>query len=106
MCFKDRDAFPGLFALLDEKHQGDVRTLGQDERDRVMDDCFQCKLCEVQCPYTPREGHAFALDFPRPADPYQAVRRRRNGGRLRDRILGTLTWPGRWPGPASAWPTS
>jgi Fe-S oxidoreductase len=88
MCFKYCDAFPGLFALLDEKHQGDVRALGQDERDRVMDDCFQCKLCEVQCPYTPREGHAFALDFPRLVHRYQAVRRRRNGGRLRDRILG------------------
>ena len=29
-----------------------------------MDACFQCKLCEVQCPYTPREGHEFRFDFP------------------------------------------
>ena len=29
-----------------------------------MDACFQCKLCEVQCPYTPRDKHPFQLDFP------------------------------------------
>jgi Fe-S oxidoreductase len=88
MCFKYCDTFPGLFALLDQKYQGDVRALTKAERDGVMEDCFQCKLCEVQCPYTPREGHAFALDFPRLVHRYQAQRRRREGGTLRDKLLG------------------
>jgi Fe-S oxidoreductase len=88
MCFKYCDSFPDLFALLDEKHHGDVRALSRAERDRVLDACFQCKLCEVQCPYTPREGHAFAVDFPRLVHRHQAVRRRRQGGSLRDRVLG------------------
>jgi Fe-S oxidoreductase len=88
MCFKYCDAFPGLFALLDNQHHGDVRTLTRDERNEVLDACFQCKLCEVQCPYTPREGHAFALDFPKLVHRYQAVRRKREGGSLRDRFLG------------------
>ncbi|HJV37221.1 MAG TPA: heterodisulfide reductase-related iron-sulfur binding cluster [Geothrix sp.] len=88
MCFKYCDAFPGLFALLDQKHHGDVRALSKEERDGIMDDCFQCKLCEVQCPYTPREGHAFALDFPRLVHRYQAQRRKREGGTLRDKLLG------------------
>jgi Fe-S oxidoreductase len=88
MCFKYCDSFPGLFKLLDETHHGDVRALSKAERDGVMGDCFQCKLCEVQCPYTPREGHAFALDFPRLVHRYQAQRRRREGGTLRDKLLG------------------
>jgi len=88
LCFKYCDAFPGLFRLLDERHGGDVRALTAGERDAVMDDCFQCKLCEVQCPYTPREGHPFALDFPKLVHRYQAQRRKREGGTLRDRVLG------------------
>jgi Fe-S oxidoreductase len=88
MCFKYCDSFPGLFSLVDDRHHGDVRALTPEERNGVMDDCFQCKLCEVQCPYTPREGHAFALDFPRLVHRYQAVRARREGFSLRDRVLG------------------
>ena len=95
MCFKYCDAFPGLFTLLDDRHHGDVRALSGPERDTVMDACFQCKLCEVQCPYTPREGHAFALDFPRLVHRYQAARRKREGGSLRDRVLGDPDLAGR-----------
>ena len=88
LCFKYCDSFPNLFKLLDEHRAGDVRALTAAERDGVMDDCFQCKLCEVQCPYTPREGHDFALDFPRLVHRYQAQRKRREGFTLRDRVLG------------------
>ena len=95
MCFKYCDAFPGLFALLDERHQGDVRSLSRDEREQVLDACFQCKLCEVQCPYTPREGHGFALDFPKLVHRFQAVRRKRRGGTLGDRVLGDPDLAGR-----------
>ena len=63
--------------LLDEQHDGDVRRLdaGRDAT-RVMDACFQCKLCEVQCPYTPRDGHEFQLDFPKLVHRYAAQRTR------------------------------
>jgi hypothetical protein len=50
MCFKYCDAFPVLFGLLDKQYDGGVRRLTQADVDRVMDSCFQCKLCEVQCP--------------------------------------------------------
>jgi len=95
MCFKYCDAFPDLFRLLDDQHDGDVRALSAAERDRVMDACFQCKLCEVQCPYTPREGHGFALDFPKLVHRHQAVRRKRDGGTLRHRIMGNPDLAGR-----------
>ena len=88
MCFKYCDAFPRLFAFIDERHDGKVRALAPAEVERVMDDCFQCKLCEVQCPYTPRDGHRFLLDFPKLVHRFKAVRARAKGGTLRDRVLG------------------
>jgi Fe-S oxidoreductase len=87
MCFKYCDSFPILFDLLDRKHEGDVRRIDRPETDRVLGACFQCKLCEVQCPYTPRDGHEFQLDFPRLVHRYQAVKRRKVAPLLRDRIL-------------------
>jgi glycerol-3-phosphate dehydrogenase subunit C len=87
MCFKFCDSFPDLFALVDDKHDGRVTGLDQAETDSVMDGCFQCKLCEVQCPYTPRDGHEFQLDFPKLVHRYKAVHRERRGTRLRDRLL-------------------
>jgi glycerol-3-phosphate dehydrogenase subunit C len=53
-----------------------------------MDACFQCKLCEVQCPYTPRDGHEFQLDFPKLVHRYKAQRTRAGGVGLRERVLG------------------
>ncbi len=88
MCFKYCDAFPTLFALLDREKDGKVDRITTDETDRIMQACFQCKLCEVQCPYTPRDKHAFQLDFPKLVHRYLAVRAKREGVPLRDRVLG------------------
>ena len=46
MCFKYCDTFPDLFKLIDEKYDGDVRPIKGEERQGLMDSCFQCKLCE------------------------------------------------------------
>ena len=88
MCFKYCDSFPKLFDFIDSRHDGDVGKLTSIETRSVMDSCFQCKLCEVQCPYTPRDGHEFQLDFPKLVHRYNAQRTRREGVRLRDRLLG------------------
>lgn len=88
MCFKYCDSFPSLFNLIDKTHDGDVHKLSSAETDSVMQACFQCKLCEVQCPYTPRDAHEFQLDFPKLVHRYQAVRARKHGHSLRDRFLG------------------
>jgi Fe-S oxidoreductase len=88
MCFKYCDSFPKLFDFIDAGHDGAVDKLSQAETESVMDSCFQCKLCEVQCPYTPRDGHEFQLDFPKLVHRYNAQRTRREGVRLKDGVLG------------------
>jgi glycerol-3-phosphate dehydrogenase subunit C len=88
LCFKYCDSFPNLFSLLDRNYDGDVRRINEADTGKIMDACFQCKLCEVQCPYTERDGHEFKLDFPRLVQRYFAQRVQRRGLRLRDRILG------------------
>jgi glycerol-3-phosphate dehydrogenase subunit C len=59
--------------------------LSDQQVDRVVDLCFQCKLCYPNCPYTP--PHEFALDFPRLLLRWKAQRVRRGGVPLRTRIL-------------------
>ena len=88
MCFKYCDSFPTLFDFIDNRHDGDVGKVTNEETRTVMDSCFQCKLCEVQCPYTPRDGHEFQLDFPKLVHRYNAQRTRQSGVRVRDRLLG------------------
>lgn len=88
MCFKYCDSFPKLFEFIDAGHDGAVDKVTAAETESVMDSCFQCKLCEVQCPYTPRDGHEFQLDFPKLVHRYNAQRTRRQGTRLRDKVLG------------------
>lgn len=88
MCFKYCDSFPNLFDLLDNKYDGDVRRLTEGDTAKVMDACFQCKLCEVQCPYTPRDNHEFQLDFPKLVHRYRAIQAREHGTSLREKVLG------------------
>lgn len=85
MCFKFCQSFPTLFDGYDT--HGDVRRLPMATRDRIIDECFQCKLCYTQCPYTEAEGHEFKLDFPRLLMRANAVRRRERGIPLREKLL-------------------
>jgi Fe-S oxidoreductase len=95
LCFKYCDAFPTLFSLIDDRHDGDVARITAPETAQVMDLCFQCKLCEVQCPYTRREQHEFQLDYPALVHRYTAQRAKRQGLGLRDRVLGNPDATGR-----------
>jgi Fe-S oxidoreductase len=88
MCFKYCDSFPSLFDFIDSRHDGEVSQVTKQETEQVMDACFQCKLCEVQCPYTPRDGHEFQLDFPKLVHRYKALRTRTDGVKIQDRVLG------------------
>lgn len=86
MCFKYCDAFPIMFSFIDA-HQDDVMKLTPEEIKQVVDACFQCKLCEVECPYTPKAGHEFQLDFPKLMHRYQAIQLKPRSKTLRELIL-------------------
>lgn len=62
-----------------------ARDLSDADVDRVVDLCFQCKLCYPNCPYVP--PHEWAVDFPRLLLRWKAQRTRREGLPLADRLL-------------------
>ena len=68
------------------------------QQDNVVDECFQCKLCYVNCPYTP-ELHEWVLDFPRLMLRADSMRRANGQVSLRDRattaVLGRTDAIGR-----------
>jgi glycerol-3-phosphate dehydrogenase subunit C len=65
LCFKFCSSFPTLFSYIDKHDDQDAARLTKGEQDQVIDECFQCKLCDINCPYTPAKGHEWQLDFPR-----------------------------------------
>ncbi|HEY7790665.1 MAG TPA: heterodisulfide reductase-related iron-sulfur binding cluster [Vicinamibacterales bacterium] len=85
LCFRFCQSFPTLFDAVDEA--GDVRELPEAKVDQVVDECFQCKLCYTNCPYTEAEGHEFKIDFPRLIMRANAIRRKTQGLPLRERLL-------------------
>ncbi len=63
-----------------------VDRLGTSDLNRVVDLCYNCKLCFPICPYVP--PHEFAVDFPRLMLRAKAVRAREDGVTLQDKFLG------------------
>jgi glycerol-3-phosphate dehydrogenase subunit C len=64
LCFKFCSSFPTLFSYVDRHDDQDAGKLTPAQQDQVVDECFQCKLCHINCPYTPGQ-HEWAIDFPR-----------------------------------------
>lgn len=63
LCWNLCTSFPTLFSFIDELDDQDAGKLSKAQQDQVVDECFQCKICYVKCPYIP--PHEWALDFPR-----------------------------------------
>jgi Fe-S oxidoreductase len=64
LCFKYCTSFPTLFEMIDRHDDQDAGRLTPAQQDQVVSECFQCKLCYVNCPYVPGQ-HEWAIDFPR-----------------------------------------
>jgi len=66
LCVRLCPSFKDLFRLIDT-HEGlhPARELTDDEHKVVVDECYQCKLCYVVCPYTPDQDQVWKVDFPR-----------------------------------------
>jgi Fe-S oxidoreductase len=69
ICVRLCPSFRSLFQMIDEREADDhahaVDALTDDEHQRVVDECYQCKLCHVVCPYTPDQQQEWVVDFPR-----------------------------------------
>lgn len=92
MCVTYCGSFPLLFHAIDDEVEAGkalgAETVGSATVRATSDHCWQCKLCYIKCPYTPDEGAYESLDFPRLMAREKAVRARREGVPLVDRILG------------------
>jgi glycerol-3-phosphate dehydrogenase subunit C len=91
MCVTYCGSFPILFDAVDgliAKGSVGAEKVDTGTMRAVSDHCWQCKLCYIKCPYTPDEGAYEALDFPRLMAREKAVRARREGVALVDRVLG------------------
>jgi glycerol-3-phosphate dehydrogenase subunit C len=71
-----------------DAHDGDVGKVGPADYRRIVDLCWQCKLCFNHCPYTP--PHRFDIDFPRLMLRAKAVRARAEGVSRQDAWLGNV----------------
>jgi Fe-S oxidoreductase len=93
MCIKFCGSFPRLFNAIDdycvEGKYADVDTkkLKAEDIVKIVDDCFQCKLCYIKCPYTPGD-HEWAIDFPRLMARAKAHQVRKKGVSVVDKLLG------------------
>jgi Fe-S oxidoreductase len=66
ICVKFCPSFKDLFRMIDENEDAeDVSVLTDDQHKQVVDECYQCKLCYVACPYTPDQQQEWKIDFPR-----------------------------------------
>lgn len=92
LCFSLCPSFTNLFKYIDEK-DGEVKQLEKPQLDHVTDLCYQCKLCDVKCPYTP--PHEWGVDIPRLLLRDKAVRVKREGIPLQDRVLGNPDMTGK-----------
>jgi glycerol-3-phosphate dehydrogenase subunit C len=63
-----------------------VDRLGPSDLEKVVDLCYNCKLCFPICPYVP--PHEFAVDFPRLMMRAKAVTAKQHGVTLQDKFLG------------------
>jgi glycerol-3-phosphate dehydrogenase subunit C len=93
MCVKFCGSFPKLFNAIDDycvegKYaEVDTKKLKTEDVRAVVDDCFQCKLCYIKCPYTPGY-HDWAIDFPRLMARSKAQEIKKHGVPLVDKLLG------------------
>jgi len=96
-CFSLCNAFPVLFDHVDESPTGEVAAVPQAARWEVVDHCYLCDMCYMsKCPYVP--PHPWNVDFPHMMLRAKAIRNRRQGVPLRDRLLSSTDVVGRIAG--------
>ena len=82
-------------ASVEVKFRGEVSDLTEAERWDVVDLCYQCKLCDPVCPYTPGKDHEFQLEFPKLMTRAQAIRSKERGIKTSDKFLANTDFAGK-----------
>jgi glycerol-3-phosphate dehydrogenase subunit C len=96
-CFSLCNAFPTLFDAIDATATGELQSVERPVYWQVVDHCYLCDLCFMtKCPYVP--PHPWNVDFPHLMLRAKAVHARREGLRLRDRVLASTDVVGRIAG--------
>lgn len=96
-CFSLCNSFPTLFDAIDATASGELEGVEKQVYWKVVDHCYLCDLCFMtKCPYVP--PHPWNVDFPHLMLRAKAVRTRREGVRLRDRVLASTDTVGRIAG--------
>ena len=93
-CVSLCDSFPTLFDLIDESPTFDLEGADKSKYQDVVDQCYLCDLCyQTKCPYVP--PHEWALDYPHLMLRAKAIKFRKEGASLRDKVLTATTTLGR-----------
>ena len=94
MCVGYCGSFPQLFNRIDKAVDAGLaegaEKLDYQDIKAIGDECWQCKICYIKCPYTADEGSKELLNFPRLMARERAVRAKREGIPLVDKLLGEL----------------
>jgi Fe-S oxidoreductase len=87
-------SFPTLFDLVDNSKTMEVDGVAKSDYWKVVDQCYLCDMCYMtKCPYVP--PHPWNVDFPHLMLRAKAVKFRRHGAGLRDRLLSSTDAMGR-----------
>lgn len=85
-CVSLCNAFPTLFDLVDESETMEVDGVAKSDYHKVVDQCYLCDMCYMsKCPYVP--PHEWNVDFPHLMLRAKAVKFRKEGTSLRNRLL-------------------
>lgn len=85
-CFNLCNAFPTLFDAVDAAAEGEVSKVDHKTFWEVVDNCYLCDLCFMtKCPYVP--PHPWNVDFPHLMMRGKAYKFKKDGARVRDKIL-------------------
>jgi Fe-S oxidoreductase len=93
-CVNLCTAFPTLFDLVDGSRTMEVDGVAKQDYGKVVDQCYLCDMCYMtKCPYVP--PHPWNVDFPHLMLRAKAVKFRKGGVRVRDKLLSSTDAMGR-----------
>ncbi len=95
MCFKYCTTFPTLFSAIDNQARGSVLNISEKNKKRVIQECYQCKICYIKCPYTDQDNHSYNLNFPALMQRAVHQKTQKKGVSLKDKILQDADMAGR-----------